>query len=82
MPQLIVRNLESAVKNRLQQRAKRNGRSMEEEVRDILRNAASETGTDTEGLGTAIAKRFSKIGFESEIQELRGYEVKPATFKP
>ena len=39
MAQLLVRNLENAVKARLQRRARRNGRSMEEEVRDILRAA-------------------------------------------
>jgi plasmid stability protein len=39
--QLVVRNIENAVKARLQRRAKRHGRSMEEEVRDILRSAVS-----------------------------------------
>jgi len=37
----VVRNIEGKVKSRLQGRAKRHGRSMEEEVRDILRNAAN-----------------------------------------
>ena len=35
MAQMVVRNFESDVKTRLQQRAKRNGHSMEEEVRAI-----------------------------------------------
>jgi plasmid stability protein len=39
MAQLIVRNLEEAVKRKLKHRAARNGRSMEEEVRNILRDA-------------------------------------------
>jgi antitoxin FitA len=39
MAQLIVRNIENEVKARLQRRAKRHGRSMEEEVREILRDA-------------------------------------------
>jgi plasmid stability protein len=39
MAQLLVRNIENEVKARLQRRAKRHGRSMEEEVRDILRAA-------------------------------------------
>jgi plasmid stability protein len=38
--QFVVRNIEAEVKSRVQRRAKRHGRSMEEEVRDILRNAA------------------------------------------
>jgi plasmid stability protein len=40
MAQLIVRNLEDDVKHRLQARARRHGRSTEEEVRDVLRAAA------------------------------------------
>jgi plasmid stability protein len=35
--QVIVRNLEDAVKRKLERRAVRHGRSMEEEIRDILR---------------------------------------------
>jgi plasmid stability protein len=38
--QFVVRKIEAEVKSRLQHRAKRHGRSMEEEARDILRNAA------------------------------------------
>ena len=37
--QLIVRKLDEAVKRRLKRLASRNGRSMEEEVRQILRDA-------------------------------------------
>ena len=77
MAQLVVRKIEAAVKTRLQRRAQRNGRSMEEEVRDILRNAANEE-EPSGGLGTEIGRLFASAGFESEIQELRGYEVKPA----
>jgi hypothetical protein len=40
--QLVVRNIEKEVKVRLQRRASRNGRSMEAEVRDILRDAVKE----------------------------------------
>ena len=42
MAQFVVRNIENGVKDRLQRRARRNGHSMEEEVRDILRNAVLE----------------------------------------
>jgi plasmid stability protein len=82
MAQLVVRNLENAVKARLQRRAKRHGRSMEEEARDILRNAVNEDDTARVGLGTEIASLFSKVGLESDIRELRGHEVKPASFEP
>ena len=80
MAQLVVRNIEAEVKSRLQRRAKRRGRSMEEEVRDILRNAAQEEDTPVGGLGTEIASLFTKVGLDTDIPELRGDEIKPASF--
>jgi antitoxin FitA len=80
MAQLVVRNLEDEVKQRLRVRAARNGRSMEEEVRAILRDAVS--GTPAHGsLGTRIADRFARSGLrEGEtIPELRG-QIIPAQF--
>jgi antitoxin FitA len=79
--QLIVRNLEGAVKTRLQQRAKQHGRSMEEEVRDILRNAVNEPEIPSAGLGTEISSLFAKAGLESDIPELRGSEIRPPAFE-
>jgi plasmid stability protein len=80
MAQLVVRNLEDAVKTRLQRRARRNGRSMEEEVREILRNAAHEPEKPSGGLGTEIANLFKGKGHDFEVTELRGYPVRSATF--
>jgi len=81
MAQLIVRNLENQIKARLQRRAKRHGLSMEEEVRDILRNALKEEDASVSGLGTEIAALFRGNGLDQEIPELRGHAVKPATFE-
>ena len=80
MAQFVVRNLESGVKAKLQSRARRHGRSMEEEVREILRNAVHEEETAAGGLGTEIAALFSKTGLTAEIPELRGQIIKPAKF--
>ena len=80
MAQLVVRNIEADVKLRLRRRARRHHRSMEEEVRDILRNAAGEKDAARGRLGTAIASLFKNIGLKAEIPELRGHEVKPASF--
>jgi plasmid stability protein len=80
MAQVIVRNLEDAVKRKLQRRAARHGHSMEEEIRDILRNAVKDEGRPERGLGSAIAARFKDIGLEEEIPELRGYPVRPVVF--
>jgi plasmid stability protein len=79
MAQLIIRNLEDSVKAKLQKRAKRNGRSMEAEVRDILRNAATQEERQTEGLGTELSRLFSGLGFKGEIPQKK-IKVKPAKF--
>jgi antitoxin FitA len=78
--QLVVRNLDDSTKTRLQKRARRNGRSMEEEVRDILRAAAADEETSAGGLGTEIARLFAKIGLDSDIPELRGQKLRPPSF--
>ena len=80
MAQIVVRRLEEAVKTRLRRRARRNGRSMEEEVREILRAAAHEPEKPSGGLGTEIAGLFKGKGYDFEVAELRGYPVRPATF--
>ncbi len=81
MAQLLVRNLENQLKVRLQRRAKRHGRSMEEEARDILRNALREEDSPAAGLGTDIAALFSETGLREDIAELRGHAVTPAIFE-
>jgi antitoxin FitA len=78
MGQLVVRNIEDSVKEKLQKRAAEAGHSMEEEVRDILRNAVKEGGRPEKGLGSRIAARFKGLGITEEIQELRGYPARPA----
>jgi antitoxin FitA len=80
MSQLVVRNIETEVKVRLQRRAKRHGRSMEEEVRDILRNAAKDEEVPLGGLGTEISSLFAKQGLKADLPELRGYTIEPALF--
>jgi plasmid stability protein len=81
MGQLVVRNIENAVKTRLQRRARRHGRSMEEEVREILRSAVSGEETPSGGLGTDISRLFMKAGLPSDVGELRGHAIAPAKFE-
>jgi plasmid stability protein len=81
MAQIVVRKLEEGVKTRLQRRARRNGRSMEEEVREILRAAASEKVSPATGLGTKIAALMKGTGLKFDAPELRGYVLKPPSFE-
>ena len=46
MASLTVRQLDEKLKTLLRVRAARNGRSMEDEIRLILRQAAEQTGCD------------------------------------
>jgi plasmid stability protein len=83
MAQLLVRQLDDDVKEKLQKRARRHGHSTEEEVRDILRNAVrSEEGGTPIGLGSRLAAIFEGIGGDEEFPELRGYPVEPIEFDP
>jgi antitoxin FitA len=78
MAQFIVRDLEDDVKARLKRRAERHGRSMEEEVRNILRNAAKEENRPLPNLGSRIAARFAKTELAKDLPELRGQAPRPA----
>jgi len=78
MAQVVVRNLEENVKARLKRRAARHGRSMEEELREILRNAAREESPAIARLGSRIAARFRKVGLKANLPELRRQRLRAA----
>ena len=80
MAQFIVRDLEDDVKARLKRRAAHHGRSMEEEVRHILRNAVKEQNQRLPKLGSRIAARFAKAGLAKDLPELRGQLARSAEF--
>ena len=62
MASLTIRDLEPETKERLRVRAARHGRSMEEEVRVILRSAIAEGPSSPVRLGSAIHGRFEALG--------------------
>ena len=80
MAQLVVRNMESDVKLRLQRRAKSHGRSMEEEVRHILRHATATEDRSVKRLGSRIAERFKNVGLSFALPEFHGERVRAADF--
>ena len=80
MAQFIVRHLEDDVKARLKRRAAHHGRSMEEEVRHILRNAVKDQDQRLPKLGSRIAARFAKAGLTTDLPELRGQLPRSAEF--
>lgn len=58
MANITIRNIPDEIKSALRIKAAGNDRSMEEEVRDILRSAVL-AGAQGSGLGSRIAKRFA-----------------------
>jgi plasmid stability protein len=80
MAQFMVRHLEEDVKARLKRRAARHGRSMEEEVRHILRDAVKEQNQRVAKLGSRIAARFAKAGLTENLSELHGQRPRSVKF--
>ena len=62
MTSITVRNLDDELKRRLRIRAAENGRSMEQEEREILRSVLAVEAAPTRNLGTAIHELFSPYG--------------------
>lgn len=85
MVDLIVRNLEDTVRNKIQKMAQSHGWSIEEEVRDILRATVASDSllADQSGLGTRISQRFAdcNLGDDFQIPEWRGLATRPASFE-
>jgi len=72
MGQILVRNIDNELKRRLKLRAGKHGHSMEQEIRDILRDAVKDEHGPTKGLGTRIAERFRGLGLrEKDFPKLK-----------
>jgi plasmid stability protein len=81
MAQMIVRNIDDGVKNGLKVRASLHGWSMEEEVRQILRQAVNEPAQARAKLGSRIAARFAGAGLLEHLPELRGQGIEPMALR-
>lgn len=81
MAQLMIRNLEDDIHQKLHDMANRHGESLEEFVHQMLRKAALEYPVAPQRLGTKIAKRFADIGLQQPIAELRGHAITPPGFE-
>ena len=62
MASITIRNLHDGLKRRLRIRAAHHGRSMEEEVRQILYNVLSQELSAPVNLASAIRSRFAPLG--------------------
>jgi plasmid stability protein len=78
MAQFVVRQLEDDVAEKLKQRARKHARSMEDEVRHILRAAVQQHPEGRHKLGSRIAKRFRRAGLTGDLPELRNVPARAA----
>jgi antitoxin FitA len=62
MPSIIIRNLDENTKRKLKIRAATNGRSMEREAREILKNVLARTSKKQANLADRIRDIFSPLG--------------------
>nr|WP_300311802.1 plasmid stabilization protein [Halomonas sp.] len=70
MASITIRNLDEGLKAELRLSAARHGRSMEEEVRVILRNALRQP--EQKGLGSRIRERFGPEGAALDLPSRQG----------
>jgi plasmid stability protein len=82
MATLTIRNLDECTKAQLRIQAARHGRSMEEEVRTILRDAieANQPALAGQGLGSRIHAHFARVGGVELDLPIRTSQPTPAEF--
>jgi antitoxin FitA len=82
MAQILIRNVDERVKARIKRRARRNGRSMEAEAREILTNGSLAEETSSVGFGSASVALFSGSGvyIDEPFKEIRGMKMQIPNF--
>ena len=80
MAVMIIRNIDDAITTRLRLRAAMNGRSMEEEARDILRSALSTERRQPSSLVEAIRERFAALG-GVDLPDVPREAIRPVGFE-
>ncbi len=80
MASITIRNLDEPLKARLRVQAATHGRSMEDEARDILRNALNREQVPPANLATAIRSRFAPLGGVELLVAPRDPIRNPPTF--
>ena len=62
MGSITIRRLDDDLKERLRRRAARHGRSMEDEVRELLRTTLAMEAAEPDNLAERIRARFAPLG--------------------
>jgi plasmid stability protein len=67
MTSFLVRDLDDGVMQRLKERAKRNGRSVQQEIQQVLRDAARPTNDEVRGLFEAFDAEHGPLSLDSDV---------------
>ena len=62
MASITIRKLPETTKRRLRMRAAQNGRSMEQEARELLEAVLAQPDSEPVNVGEAIRSRFASLG--------------------
>lgn len=82
MATMTIRNIEDALKRRLRVRAAHNGRSMEDEARDILRSTLASDRAQSASLVESIRARVEPLGgVELDLPPRNGLRAPPVLGK-
>ncbi len=76
MANITILNIDDNIKNLLQQRASKNGRSIEEEAKEILHLALLENQKTPVNIVNMIEKRFAHLG-NFELREIKREPMRP-----
>ena len=71
MPQVLIRDLDQAVVEKLKSRARRHHRSLQSELRDILHQAASISGADVRARVKQVRAMFADRRFSDSAALIR-----------
>lgn len=82
MTTLTIRNVDRDLKERLRIRAAQHGKSMEAELRQILRDTLEETKAPELNLAEAIRRRFAPLGGVELQPHPRSPVGEPPSFEP
>ncbi len=81
MASVLIRNIDDETKIKLQHRAKRNGHSLEAELRIVLKEAAVGEDVKPAGIGTELVNLFTEYGLIGMDLELPPRQIsEPMSF--
>ena len=75
MAQILVRNVDEPLKKRLQRRAKRHGRSMEAEVREILRDVLKQERSIEDRRNSDVKAKLTRLLSDCDLLIIPRYTI-------